>query len=249
MPGDAGALRAARFALHGGQILGIAGMSGNGQAALMRVLSGETLSPAQAVQLDGQAAGQWGPARRRAAGLGFVPEERLGRGAVPALDLRGNVLLTGLHARLGQAMHRGGFLREGAAAGLAREIITRFAVKAAGPMALAGGLSGGNLQKFIVGRETLLAPRVLLVAQPTWGVDVGAAALIHQALFALREQGVAVLVVSDDLDELMTICDDIAVMAEGRLSPVVSVRETTVETLGRWMGGAFATRPENAVPA
>jgi len=104
---------------------------------------------------------------------------------------------------------------------------------------VAGSLSGGNLQKFIVGRETLLAPKVLVVAQPTWGVDIGAAMLIRQALIDLRDQGVAVLVVSEELDELFMISDRLAVIAGGRLSPVIATHATNVDQIGAWMSGQF----------
>jgi simple sugar transport system ATP-binding protein len=122
---------------------------------------------------------------------------------------------------------------------LAARVIERFAVKASGPQARAASLSGGNLQKFIVGREIDAAPRVLLINQPTWGVDVGAAAAIRNALIALRLQGCAVLVVSEELDELFEICDRLMVIARRRLSPAVPAREITVDELGRWMAGLW----------
>jgi general nucleoside transport system ATP-binding protein len=129
----------------------------------------------------------------------------------------------------------------------AQRCIADFAVKCAGPQASADALSGGNLQKFIVGRELLQGPRVLVAAQPTWGVDVGAAAFIRQSLIALRDAGAALLVVSEELDELFEVCDRIAVMANGRLSPAVPVQQTDVETIGLWMSGMW---PEaGAVPA
>jgi simple sugar transport system ATP-binding protein len=123
-----------------------------------------------------------------------------------------------------------------------------FDVRCGGPEALAQSLSGGNLQKFIVGREILLSPKVLVVAQPTWGVDVGASAFIRQQLLDLSASGVAVLVVSEELDELFDICDRIAVLAGGRLSPSRKSDETHAEEIGRWMAGLFgdkgATPPE-----
>jgi simple sugar transport system ATP-binding protein len=121
----------------------------------------------------------------------------------------------------------------------AQAAIDRFNVKAAGPDAAARSLSGGNLQKFIVGREILQGPRVMIAAQPTRGVDIGASAQIRQALIDLRDAGVAVLLVSEELDELFDLCDKIAVMARGRLSPLIPVRQTSAQELGLLMGGAF----------
>ena len=112
-------------------------------------------------------------------------------------------------------------------------------VKCSGPDAEAKSLSGGNLQKFIVGREILQQPKVLVVAQPTWGVDVGAAAFIRQKIIDLRNDGVAILVVSEELDELFEVSDRLAVIAKGRLSPVKAIRETNVEEIGVWMSGMW----------
>jgi general nucleoside transport system ATP-binding protein len=173
------------------------------------------------------------PSERRALGLTFVPEERLGRGAVPALSLADNALLTGARA----GMVRSGFVLGEAARAFARETIAAFKVKCGSELSVAESLSGGNLQKFIVGRETRLDPKVIVVAQPTWGVDVGAAQLIHQALVSLRDRGVAVLVVSEELDELFTLCDRIAVIAQGRLSTPQATGSLSVEHVGVLMAG------------
>ncbi len=174
-------------------------------------------------------------ARRRALGLAFVPEERLGRGAVPEMSLADNALLTAHR----QELTRRGFIRSAAVRAYAQIAIDKFKVKAPGPDAAARSLSGGNLQKFIVGREILQGPRVMIAAQPTWGVDVGASAQIRQALIDLRDEGVAVLVVSEELDELFEICDRIAVIASGRLSPPRQTRLTNAEQIGLLMSGAF----------
>src|SRR5438067_11296212 len=123
--------------------------------------------------------------------------------------------------------------------------IDQFAVKCSGSQSEAKSLSGGNLQKFIVGREILQQPKVLVVAQPTWGVDVGAAAFIRQKIIDLRNDGVAILVVSEELDELFEVSDRLAVIAKGRLSPAKPIRETNVDEIGRWMS---ATVP-NAIGA
>jgi simple sugar transport system ATP-binding protein len=173
--------------------------------------------------------------------LHVIPEERLGRGAVPSLSLALNVLLTRTDT-LGPV----GLIRPGALAAQAKEIIARFGVKAAGPQAAARSLSGGNLQKFIVGREITAQPRVLLVAQPTWGVDVGAAAQIRAEILALRDAGCAVLVVSEELEELLEISDRLHVMALGRLSPALDRAQASAALLGTWMSGLW---PEGTVHA
>ncbi len=226
--------------LRAGEILGIAGVSGNGQQLLLDVLAGEQRQvPATALRLFGDPVGRMGPKARRLRGLRFVPEERLGRGAVPAMNLSQNMLLT--HGSAGGVAH--GWVRWRRLASTAREVITSFDVRGGGPQAAARSLSGGNLQKFIVGREMVGTPRVLIVAQPTWGVDVGASAQIRNALLGLRDEGCAVLVVSEELDELFEISDRLAVMAGGRLSPAVDIAQTDVETVGRWMSGLWRELP------
>jgi simple sugar transport system ATP-binding protein len=132
-------------------------------------------------------------------------------------------------------------IRRGAIASIAAGIIERFRVKAGGPQAAARSLSGGNLQKFIVGREVVRNPGVLIVAQPTWGVDVGAAAQIRAELLALRDAGCALLVVSEELDELFEISDRLMVMAKGRVRPAVPTAQATVEQIGLWMSGMADT--------
>ncbi|KQW65350.1 MULTISPECIES: ABC transporter ATP-binding protein [unclassified Methylibium] len=223
------------FEVKAGEIVGVAGVSGNGQQELMAALSGEDpRAPLGAVKLFGQDIGRQPPRARRALGLHFVPEERLGRGAVPTLSLAANTLLTRT-----EAVGRGGWLRMAQVQRLATALIAAFNVKAGGPKAAAKSLSGGNLQKFIVGREIDARPKLLIVSQPTWGVDVGAAAQIRGALLKLRDEGCAVLVVSEELDELFEISDRLLVIAQGRLSPSVATMRTTVELIGEWMSGLW----------
>jgi simple sugar transport system ATP-binding protein len=223
--------------VHSGEIVGIAGVSGNGQQELLVAVSGEEpLAEPFPIRLLGAEVGRMHPGRRRKLGLGFVPEERLGRGAVPNMSLAENALLT---AHRHGDMVRGGLVRADRMAAYARECIEKFTVKCGGTEAEARSLSGGNLQKFIVGREILQAPKVLVAAQPTWGVDVGAAAFIRQSLIDLRNRGTAILVISEELDELFEICDRIAVIAKGRLSPARRTRETNVEEIGVWMSGLW----------
>ena len=227
-------LRDISFTLRDGEILGIAGVAGNGQKELLAALSGERRAPtAEAVRIGGVAAGLLGPAARRRLHQSFIPEERLGRGAVAEFPLRENALLTVYQA----GFVRGGLIRFASVARYARDIITRFNVKAAGIDAAGSSLSGGNMQKFSVGREIGTNPRVLLAAHPTWGVDIGAAIAIRQALMDLAAAGSGVLVVSEDLAELFEISDYIAVLSGGRLSAPKRTHETTVEEVGLLMGG------------
>jgi simple sugar transport system ATP-binding protein len=218
-----------------GEIVGIAGVSGNGQRELLYALSGEdTRAPADSIHLLGQAVGSQGPTQRRDLGLHFVPDERLGRGAVPSLSLAHNLLLT-----RSDAINRAGWIDMNALKTQAESIINRYKVKAGGAHALAQSLSGGNLQKYIVGREIDAAPKLLIVSQPTWGVDVGASAQIRGALLALRDAGCAVLVVSEELDELFELSDRMHVIAQGRLSPSINRADANVALIGSWMSGLW----------
>lgn len=223
------------MSLKTGDILGIAGVSGNGQDALTRALAGEIRTEPDTVQLEGQPVGAKGPGDRRALGIHFIPEERLGRGAVPGHSLAENAGLTTAHAGL----LRSGFLRLGTRKARAATMIDQMDVRCSGADAPAQSLSGGNLQKFIVGRELSLEPKVLIAEQPTWGVDVGAAADIRQRLLELRDKGVALLVVSEELEELMEICDRIQVMFRGRLSAPVAIQDTDIDRIGLAMAGDF----------
>jgi simple sugar transport system ATP-binding protein len=229
-------LRDVHLEVRAGEIVGIAGVSGNGQQELLRAISGEApIAEKFPVQLLGTEAGRLRPGRRRRLGMGFVPEERLGRGAVPRMSLAGNALLTA-HRR---GMVKRGLIDFAAVDAFARACIAQYDVKCGGPDAQARSLSGGNLQKYIMGREIMQQPKLLVVAQPTWGVDVGAAAFIRQALIDLRTAGTAILVVSEELDELFEICDRIAVIAKGRLSPAKRTADTSVEEIGVWMSGMW----------
>ncbi|TPI11233.1 ABC transporter ATP-binding protein [Mesorhizobium sp. B4-1-3] len=227
-------LKDVSFNVHGGEIVGLAGVSGNGQAELIALLSGERRhGQGDAIKINGTPAASLRPDERRKLGLAFVPEERLGRGAVPSHTLWENAVLTA---------HRFGTVRKGLvdrrrAAAFASGIIDRFKVKANGPAATAQSLSGGNLQKYIVGREIALAPKLLLVSQPTWGVDVGASAFIRQTIVDLSRAGTAVFVVSEELDELFEICDRLLVICQGRVSPPLLRTSTDREEIGLLMTG------------
>ena len=229
------ALREIDFSVRAGEIFGIAGVAGNGQNSLLLALSGEILAgEAHQITVDGIPYGKQGAKARRKAGISAVPEERNGHAAVPEFSLADNAILT---ARDRRGLAQGGMLKPGKAKAYAGEVIDRFAVKATGPGAVADSLSGGNLQKYIMGREILQKPQVLIVSQPTWGVDAGAAAAIHQALVDLATDGSAILVISQDLDELLSLCDTLAVINEGRLSPPMAVAGADIEEIGLLMGG------------
>ncbi len=224
------------FAVRGGELLGIAGIAGNGQSELFAALSGEVLAgEAAAVQIDGAPLGLAGITRRRQHQAAFVPEERNGHAAAPDFTLSENALLS-RHAT-GGLVHWG-FVLPAAARALSAKIIATFDVRKSGDDPLARTLSGGNLQKFICGREILRQPGVLVINQPTWGVDALAASAIRQALVDLAQGGAAVVVISQDLDELFEIADKIAVLNHGHLSAPVAASGTTREDIGLLMGGA-----------
>ena len=230
-------LHGVSFSLRAGEILGIAGVAGNGQIELQEALSGEVpLNDPAAIRIDGQPAGDRGPLWRRARGLAFLPEERLGHGAVPGMSLTENALLSAFGPK--RLTGSAGVIRDGATRAFADGVIERFDVRTSGADAEARSLSGGNLQKFIIGREIGQSPDVLIAAQPTWGVDAGAAARIHQALFDLAERGAAVLVISQDLDELLAITDRLAVLHLGHLSETFPTRDATAEQIGLLMAGS-----------
>jgi len=194
------------------------------------------------VVIDGKAAGHLSVTERRRLGAAFVPEERLGHATAPRMRLSDNALLTG-HAA-GGMVKRGGFVDKAATLAVVDRTTTAFDVRKAKRDPEAASLSGGNLQKFVVGREILREPGVLVVSQPTWGVDAGAAAVIRQALIDLAARGAAVLVISQDLDELAEIADRIAVMFHGRLSAPLDAAQASREKLGLLMGGAKAAPQE-----
>lgn len=222
-----------RLALNRGEILGIAGISGNGQAELLSLLSGETLNKHGKIILKGKNIGQLNAGKRRDLGLGFVPEERLGRGAVPNMTLSQNALLTAYRKGLTHFK----LIDFKKVKAFTEQCIERFSVKASGAEAQARSLSGGNLQKFIVGREILQQPEVLIISQPTWGVDIGASMFIRQTLIDLSRQGVAILVISEELEELFEMSDRIAVLAEGKLSVPMRTTDTNAEQIGLLMSG------------
>lgn len=220
-----------------GEIVGIAGISGNGQARLMAVASGEQLTAPESVKLFGKPVGHLYTKPRRLQGLRYVPEQRLGHAVVPDVTLQTNTYLTG------DQFVKGGFILADKARRFAELVIERFHVKTPSSQKTAASLSGGNLQKFIMGREILQNPKVLIVNQPTWGVDIGAASDIRRSLMRLRDDGAAILIVSEEIEELFEICDRIGVMYRGYLSPCEDKAKMNIEKVGQWMSGFWPNGP------
>lgn len=219
----------------GGEILGIAGVSGNGQRELADAIAGLRAVDAGTVSIDGTDITSRPPIRRREAGLAYVPEERMRDGAVGEFSVSENLMLID-HGH--QAYSRGGFLKLGAIRRRAEELVERYAVKTPSIDTTVRSLSGGNIQKLIMAREITAEPGVLVVAQPTRGVDIGAAEYIHARLVEQREAGTAIVVISEDLDEVLGLADRIAVMFEGAVVAVIDRADCTVEQLGLLMAGS-----------
>ncbi len=228
-------LKSISFEVCAGEILGIGGVAGNGQDELLSALSGEELVSHSMVSAQGTAIGQKGPSFRRTLGLMSAPEERLGHAAAPNMSLIENALITGAER---QSLQKNGFLDWQKTQAFAEDIISRFDVRTSSPTNAARSLSGGNLQKFVIGREVVQNPQILVVNQPTWGVDAAAAAAIRQALFDLAANGSAVIVISQDLDELLEISDRFAALNVGELSEIIPTGDLSMEQIGLMMGGA-----------
>ena len=224
-----------------GAVVAIAGVAGNGQSELFDAVSGEReLARADMLVIDNKPMGHHGINARRNMGAAFVPEERLGHGAVPAFSLTENVILT-RHSS-DDSLVKSGLVQKGGASGVSERVIKAYDVRKGKPDPEARALSGGNLQKFVMGRELDRKPGVLVVNQPTWGVDAGAAATIRQAIIDLARQGSAVLVISQDLDEIFEVADRIAVISRGQLSDASPAAEMSAEKIGLLMAGAHETR-------
>ncbi len=227
-------LKNVSFNVRSGEIVGLAGVAGNGQDELLTALNGEQSSAPDSINIEGTSVGQMGPNTRRGLGLVSVPEKRLGHGAVPGMSLVDNAFLT---ANLRIGLIKFGLIDYPKTVKYTQKIIEEFDVRTAGEDASADSLSGGNLQKFIVGREIKQAPDIIVVAQPTWGVDAGAAQSIRAALRALANQGAAVLVISQDLDELMEMSDRIGAICAGKVSQMFPIAEMNNEKIGLLMAG------------
>ncbi|MBC8037472.1 MAG: ABC transporter ATP-binding protein [Rhizobiales bacterium] len=220
-----------------GEVIAIAGVAGNGQAELFDAISGERrLARNDMIAFDGEACGQSGVNERRNLGVAFVPDERLGHGAVPAFRLSENIVLT-RHSS-DPSLVKSGLLQKQGATTVSERVINTYDVRKGKPDPEARSLSGGNLQKFVVGRELDRQPGILVINQPTWGVDAGAAATIRQAIIDLAQQGSAVLVISQDLDEIFEIASRIAVISRGQLSQTYPAGQISLQQIGLLMAGA-----------
>ena len=231
------ALRDISFSVKAGEILGIAGIAGNGQSELMAALTGEwrpaSAAGAHKITIGTADMTALTPAARRRAGLAFIPEERNGHAAVPSMTLSENALLTGYDQ---DDVIRRGIINHDKTLAMARHISKTFDVRQPSDDPLASSLSGGNLQKFVVGREIIKVPQVLIVSQPTWGVDIGAAQFIRTAMANLAKQGSAVIMISQDLEEIFQIAHHIAVLNNGQLSETLTADDVTPEHIGLLMG-------------
>lgn len=221
--------------IRAGDVIGIGGVAGNGQDELLGALSGEIRTGAGQISFGDRDIGHLPPDARRTLGICAAPEERMGHAAAPDMSLTENAALT---ARKRKGLTNNGFIDWRKTRAFADDIIKTFDVRTPGAGNAARSLSGGNLQKFVIGREILQDPQILVVNQPTWGVDASAAAAIRQALLDLAAKGAAVIVISQDLDELMEISDSFAALNEGRLSAPRPAQGLTVEQIGLMLGGA-----------
>ncbi len=221
--------------VHAGEILGIAGVSGNGQKALADVISGLLNPKAGTLKINGQTVSDISPRQVQAMGLGRIPEDRLAAGLVSNMSLAHSIALP----RIGQApFSRQGLLQSGAIAEFAKDQIKEYGIQCQGPDVRTGTLSGGNLQKALLARELAFHPKVLIVSQPTRGLDVGATHFVYEKFLSLRASGCGLMVISEDLEELLTLSDRIAVLYEGEIVGLVKSENATVSRLGLLMNGA-----------
>jgi ABC-type uncharacterized transport system ATPase subunit len=231
------ALRDISFSVREGEILGIAGVEGNGQTELAEVLTGLRKAQSGTVELNGQVITNCSPRVIREHGTGHIPEDRQRRGLVLNFTVAQNMVL-GIHYRppfvrdLGLDVINFGPIRE-----KAQRLLQEFDIRPADQENLAGNLSGGNQQKVIVAREFDQNPKLLIAAQPTRGIDVGSIEFIHQRLLQARSKGKAILLISADLEEILSISDRIAVMYEGQIAGTLDPAEATEERLGLMMTG------------
>jgi simple sugar transport system ATP-binding protein len=211
-----------------GELVGVAGVAGNGQLELAETIAGLRTPPAGRVEIGGVDVTGRGARAARRAGLAYVPEDRLGTGLAPSLTIAENLLLT---------RRRGFFVNRRRAAAQARDAIERFDIKASGPDAVTRVLSGGNAQRVLLARELAGEPRVLVAAAPTRGLDVGATAAVRELLDAFRARGGAVLLLSEDLDEVLALSDRIVVLYRGRIAHETPGDGADVEQIGYAMAG------------
>ncbi|MBS1183879.1 MAG: sugar transporter ATP-binding protein [Proteobacteria bacterium] len=229
-------LKDVSFRLHAGEVLGIIGVSGNGQAALARMVSGTLARSSGDILLYGEAIGDLSVAGAIAAGIGRVPEDRTRDGAIGEMAVWENVVLERIDE---PRFSRRGFVDRKASIAFTEAIISGFDVRGGGPLTRTRLLSGGNMQKLILGRNLADRPRILIAAQPARGLDEGAVAAVHARILDARKAGTAVLLISEDLDEVIGLADRIQAIVGGRLSAPVSTDEVDARALGLMMAGAW----------
>ncbi|MFC3690705.1 ABC transporter ATP-binding protein [Chenggangzhangella methanolivorans] len=229
-------VEAASFELRAGEVLGIIGVSGNGQSSLVEMVCGCEAPASGEIAYFGETQATASPRGLVASGVGRVPEDRHAQGAVGELTLWENAVLERLKE---PRFRRLGFVRRAEARGFATDVITRFDVRGGGPETPTRLLSGGNMQKMILGRNLASDPRILIAAQPTRGLDEGAVAGVHAEILKARASGMGVLLVSEDLDEVLGLADRVQAMVKGRLSPPVPVEQLDARRLGRMMAGVW----------
>jgi simple sugar transport system ATP-binding protein len=217
-----------------GEIVGVGGVSGNGQRELAEVVAGLRRPAAGTIEVGGTALTATDPRAARRQGVAHVPEDRLRTGTAPSLSVEDNLALTAYRT---PAMSSGPFLRRQRLRSWARELIGRFGVKAPGPTTAVRLLSGGNVQKVLLARELSSQPSLLVAASPTRGLDVGAVESVRELLVQAADDGVGVLLISEDLDELLDLSDRIAILYAGRIVGVVDRADAEVTELGLLMGG------------
>ena len=243
--GDRGeqALRGVDLTVHAGEVLGVCGVAGNGQRELVEVLSGTRVAESGTVTIAGQPVRSADPRAVRAAGLATVPEDRLHTGLAPSLTVEENLALTEYHR---PPLSHGPFLRADRIRARARDLVERFDIRTPSTTTPTRQLSGGNVQKVLLARELAADPKVLVAASPTRGLDVGAIENVRRVLAEAADRGVGVLVLSEDLDEVMSLSNRIAVLYEGAVVATVDRADADVERLGLWMGGDLDGHQEAA---
>ena len=220
--------------VHSGEILGLAGVSGNGQRELAEVITGLRPPTAGKVFLEGEDVANKTPAKLTEKKLAYIPEERMKDGMVQEFSIAENTILREHNKR---PFANSGLLNLPIIAKYADKLIERFQVKTPSRETPAKSLSGGNIQKVVLAREISRQPRVLIAAQPTRGLDIGAMEYVHAQLLAERQKGTAILLISEDLDEILGLADRIAVIYEGRIMDIVDAETATAERLGLLMAG------------
>ena len=223
------------FQVNVGEIFGIAGVAGNGQSELMDILVGENTSiNSGELIFNNQNIELLNPQKRRDLSIAFVPENRLGHSAVPELTLNENILLSQFP---NNNFSKHGIFNQNLIEKHTKNVINNFNVITPGPDAKASSLSGGNLQKFVIGREISTKPKLLIISHPTWGIDAGAEHSIRESLIELSKNGTSIIVISQDLDELIEITHRMAVIYSGQLSAPFKTSEVEISKLGLLMGG------------